>query len=416
MIVQIYGLGYIGLPLAVTAVNAGFTVRGVDINPEVISKLRGGVLQIEEPGLQQAFDKALSSGRFSLSETSTFADVHVIAVPTPVDAAGLPDISIVEAVASDISSVAREDDLVVLESTCPVGTGKHLAEILNIPPNGCSGAKAGRVSVASCPERILPGKALHELVHNDRVIGGVSSECAKKAAEFYSGFCLGELRIAESSDAAELVKLIENSYRDVNIAFANEISKICDSIGTDVWEAIGLANMHPRVNVLQPGAGVGGHCIAVDPWFLVNAFPNDTQLIRSARRVNDDKPLWVVSKLMSALDGVTGLGRKKVAIFGLTFKPNIDDVRESPSIQICKVLAQDPDLQISVVEPHLKTLPDELHGYDIEALDLETAITWADTCLVLVKHDFFTDQIALIENHGSIVDICGLLSGGENVS
>ena len=407
-IVQIFGLGYIGLPLAVTAVNSGLFVKGVDVNPRVVASLTQGVVPIEEPGLQEELSEALRSGRLLLSQEAESANIHVIAVPTPVDESGKPDISIVEDVAKVIKNVARPGDLVIIESTCPVGTARVVANIVN---DGEVGSDLEiNVHVASCPERILPGYALRELRNNDRVIGGITSECAQMAVEFYKTFCGGGLYISETSNAAELVKLAENSYRDVNIAFANELSKLCDVAETDVWDVIKLANMHPRVNILQPGAGVGGHCIAVDPWFLVHAFPYQTPLIKMAREVNDEKPLWVVSKVKSRLDKSGLAVRQKLAVFGLTFKPDVDDIRGSPSLQIASLLANESRYEVKVVEPHLENLPDQLVNWGVNNIDSESAIKWADCCLILVRHSSFNNHKSLLRQHNNVIDVCGLLS------
>lgn len=407
-IIQVFGLGYIGLPLTLSAVNSGLNVRGIDVSSRVISCLKNGQVPIEEPGLQEALDEALVSGRLRLSQQAEPADIHVIAVPTPVDMSEQPDISVVEDVARVIKNVARQGDLVIIESTCPVGTANTVAAIVN---DGVSILRSEiRVHVASCPERILPGLALQELKSNDRVIGGVTPKCAEKASAFYKVFCDGELHISETANAAELVKLTENSYRDVNIAFANELSKLCDAANIDVWDVIQLANMHPRVNILQPGAGVGGHCIAVDPWFLVHAFPNQTALIKTARKVNDDKPLWVVSKVRSLLNNRDSLTPLKIAIFGLTFKPDVDDIRESPSLKIATLLADESGCVVAAVEPHLEDLTAELLDAGVTSLDSNSAIKWADCCLILVRHSSFTKVKDRLREHNNVIDVCGLLS------
>ena len=408
-IVQILGLGYIGLPLAVTAVNSGLSVRGVDISSRVVLSLREGRVPIDEPGLQDALDEALGSGRLNLSEQMGSANIHVIAVPTPVSPDGRPDISVVEEVARGIKKVARPGDLVIIESTCPVGTANVVADIVNggIPTE----ESEPLVHIASCPERILPGVALHELKNNDRVIGGVTPICAEKAAAFYATFCSGELHISVTANAAELIKLTENSYRDVNIAFANELSKLCDEANTDVWNVIKLANMHPRVNILQPGAGVGGHCISVDPWFLVHAFPDQSTLIKKARQVNDEKPLWVVSKIDRLLNNRDSLDPYRIAIFGLTFKPDVDDIRESPSLKIASLLAADDRCIVGAVEPHLEFLPTHLLEAGAMRLDVNDAADWADCCLILVRHSLFSKEKDKLRAHNNVLDICGLFSG-----
>ena len=394
--VCVLGLGYIGLPTASFLATKGFSVLGVDVNREIINKINRGEMPIVEPSLDILVKSAIRSGFLTVGLEPAPADVFIIAVPTPFKSGYTPDLSyVVEAVNSIIPHI-KPGDLVILESTSPVGTTEMVAEVvakqrpdLNISTPDSSGSQAvadKKVFFAHCPERVLPGKILKELTENDRIIGGLDSESAEQAEMFYRKFVSGNI-FTTNSRSAELCKLAENAYRDVNIAFANELSLICDKIGADVWEVIELANHHPRVNILNPGPGVGGHCIAVDPWFIVDTAPEEARLIKVARMVNESKPRHVINK-------ITGLAQKLrdpvIACLGLSFKANIDDLRESPAVQIVSALAAKEIGRLIVVEPHIQNLPGEFSTYgNISLMETASALREANMIVLLVDHAAF---------------------------
>lgn len=410
--VAFVGLGYIGLPTAVVMANSGLMVTGVDVNAANVEKINNGEVTIIEPGLEDELKKALASGRFSASTEQIHADAYIIAVPTPFTDDHAVDMKFIYSAAEAIAPQLQGDELVVLESTSPPLTTRKMAErILELRPDlraDEEGTKATEQTIyfAHCPERILPGKAMEELRTNDRIIGGQTSEATRRASEIYASFCEGEL-LPTNDVTAEMAKLTENSFRDVNIAFANELSLIADSLGINVWELIELANHHPRVNILQPGPGVGGHCIAVDPWFIVSSDPENSKLIGTARRINDDKPEWVISKTVEALQKSNG---KNLAVLGLAFKPDIDDLRESPALGIAKRIArQFNDTQIHVVEPNIKALPESLAGFgNVNLEPLETAVDSADVVLLLVDHRQFKEFDATKLKNKTVIDTKGL--------
>lgn len=404
--VAFVGMGYIGLPTAIVMCNAGLNVIGVDVFPEKVDAINRGELTISEPGLQEELTEALSSGRFRATVDMPEADVYVIAVPTPFTDRHDVDMRFISAAAESIAPKLKGGELIILESTSPPRTTERLAQQildlrsdLHLHQDGGE-ADGAELYFAHCPERILPGQALSELRSNDRIIGGMSQSATKYAKEIYGTFCSGEL-LETDSTTAELAKLTENSFRDVNIAFANEISVICDELGISVWELIELANHHPRVNILQPGPGVGGHCIAVDPWFIVSTAPDTAKLVRTAREVNDSKPEWVCQKISQAIDAQANSveqtgeveGVPAVALLGLTFKPNIDDLRQSPALDIAvKTASRHTDHQFIVVEPHITTLPDALADLDNVRLGTaQDALDSADTIVLLVNHDEFNN-------------------------
>jgi UDP-N-acetyl-D-mannosaminuronic acid dehydrogenase len=384
----ILGLGYIGLPTAGTFASRGVKVLGVDVNPRVIATLRAGELHIQEPGLHETVRSALSSGNFSVGSTPEEADAFVIAVPTPFqkdrhgEADGHPyklaDLGAVTAAAEAIVPVLRRGNLVVLESTSPPRT---TADVI-APILARSGLQPGRdFHLAYSPERVLPGQILRELVENARVVGGLTPACAAAAAELYGIFVTGEI-VQTDSTTAEMVKLMENTSRDVGIAIANEFARLADRFGVDVWEAIALANRHPRVKILSPGPGVGGHCISVDPWFLVEAAPDLTPLISTARRVNDAQPEFVVELVRHSLGALHG---RKIAALGLAYKPEVDDLRESPAVEVVRLL-QKQGAQVRAFEPFRP----EADGLEIAAAPgLEAAVESADAILLLVRHTQF---------------------------
>jgi len=387
--VAVIGLGYIGLPTAALIARSGMKVLGVDVSAHVVETVNSGRIHIEEVDLDGLVQGVVSRGLLRASLTVEEADAFVIAVPTPVSADHAPDISYILAAARTIAPVLRPGNIVILESTSPVGTTEALRdELARMRPDirmpGSPG-NAADIAIAYCPERVLPGRILIELVNNDRCIGGITPRCARKALTFYRQFVRGEC-ITTLARAAEMVKLVENSYRDVNIAFANELSVIADGMGIDVWDVIRLANRHPRVNILQPGPGVGGHCIAVDPWFIVHGDPVNSRLIRTAREVNDAKTEHVIEQASRLIDTRPDA---KIACLGLAFKPNIDDFRESPAVKVAERLVARYGARIKLVEPHAKALPPEFAGGPAELIDIDDAIERCDIFIVLVDHDVF---------------------------
>ncbi len=392
----VVGLGYIGLPTAAVLASRGVSVNGVDINTEVVTKINRGEIHIVEPDLDAVAMRAVQNRLLRASATPEPADAFVIAVPTPFRD-HKADMTHVDAAAASIAPVLKSGDLVVLESTSPPGTTEKLAARLAALRPDLRLPKAGGekcdVFVAYCPERVLPGRVLIELVENDRVIGGITPECSARAEKLYRIFCTGNL-LKTSVRTAEMCKLTENSFRDVGIAFANELSIICEKLEINVWELIRLANHHPRVNILQPGPGVGGHCIAVDPWFIVAAAPAESRLIRTAREVNDDKPAYVLEKIKAAIAGARAAGAKpKVALLGLAFKPDVDDFRESPAVQIAETVAGWESCEVLVSEPYAKELPRALSGQKHVRLisNARDAIREAHIVVMLVNHRFYNE-------------------------
>ena len=400
--VCVVGLGYIGLPTAAIIARAGCKVQGVDVTQKVVDTINRGEIHIEEVDLDGLVQGVVARGLLSASLTVAAADVFVIAVPTPFDADHQPDISYVLAAARSVAPVLKLGDIIILESTSPVGTTEAMRDMiaemrpdLKIP--GIS-RETPDISIAYCPERVLPGKILEELTNNDRSIGGITPRCARKALAFYKRFVRGAC-ITTDARSAEMTKLVENAYRDVNIAFANELSIVADRMGLDVWEVIKLANRHPRVNILSPGPGVGGHCIAVDPWFIVASAPQDTPLIRTARGVNDGKIHHVIRKAEALIDANPAA---KVACLGLAFKANIDDFRESPARLVAATLARKYGSRIQIVEPYAAELPREFTGTGAVQIDLDEALEESEILLVLVDHDIFR-AVPLAERASKLV-------------
>ena len=394
------GLGYIGLPTAIISSQHGINVCGVDINPKVVEKTNRGELHIVEPGLQDLLKKAVDSKSLVASTTPFESDVYLIVVPTPFKAKHEPDISYVESATKTVIPLLKEGDLFIIESTSPVGTTEKMAELIFAERPELK----GRIHIAYCPERVLPGNVIFELVNNDRVIGGIDDASADAAAEFYGKFVTGQLH-KTNCRTAEMCKLVENSSRDVQIAFANELSMICEKAGINVWELISLANKHPRVNILQPGCGVGGHCIAVDPYFISSAFPNEAKIIAQARSINNYKSEWCVEKAKNAILSFQLKNCKKpqVALMGLAFKPNIDDLRESPAMKIAKhLVAEMPDVKFNIVEPNISSHPD----FDI--VDFQTAFEQSDIVVYLTAHKQFF-MLPQEANDKLILDFCGVI-------
>ncbi|MBN3852511.1 UDP-N-acetyl-D-mannosamine dehydrogenase [Paraburkholderia sp. Ac-20340] len=394
--ISIIGLGYIGLPTATLFASRKMRVIGVDVSAYVVDTINQGNIHIVEPELDILVRAAVGAGYLRATMQTEPADVFVIAVPTPLTDEKKPDLSCIEAAAKSIAPVLAKGNLVILESTSPVGTTERLAAWLaEMRPDLTFPQHAGEASdirIAYCPERVLPGRIVHELVENDRVIGGMTSKCSEAAVRLYQSFVKGEC-VVTAVRAAEMCKLAENSFRDTNIAFANELSMICDEQGIDVWELIRLANRHPRVNILQPGCGVGGHCIAVDPWFIVDSAPDSAKLIATARVVNDSKPEWVLRKVDQAIADLQKLGLTasdiSIACFGLTFKPDIDDLRESPALHIVQKLAERHPGKIFAVEPNLESLPETLIDLRVRQMDTGVAVERASILVLLVDHAQF---------------------------
>lgn len=373
------GLGYIGLPTAALMASRGIKVHGVDVNQHAVDTINQGKIHIVEPDLDGLVRHVVDEKYLIADTNAAPADVFLIAVPTPFKGEHVPDISYVEDATKNLCPFLEIDNLVILESTSPVGTTERVKEIIDEERPELK----GKIHIAYCPERVLPGNVIYELEHNDRSIGGINQKSTEKAIEFYRHFVKGEL-VATNARTAEMCKLVENSSRDVNIAFANELSMICDEAGIDVWELISLANRHPRVNILQPGTGVGGHCIAVDPWFIVSEFPKQAKIIRVAREINNFKTDWVIEKVKnSGLKFELKHGRKpKIACMGLAFKPDIDDLRESPALHVTQALIKE-GLDIMPVEPNI-----EQHK-DFEVFSTQSAREKADILVFLVAHREF---------------------------
>lgn len=411
------GLGYIGLPTATVFALRGVPVIGLDVNPAAVAQINRGEAHIVEPGLGEAVRRTVEAGLLRATLTPEPADAFLIAVPTPFrsDANGhIPDLSYVEMAARSIAPVLKPGDLVVLESTSPVGATEQMAAWLAAERPDLTfpqtHGEASDIRIAHCPERILPGHALQELVTNDRVIGGMTPACAARARALYKLVVEGDC-IETDCRTAEMAKLTENSFRDVNIAFANELSVICDRFGINVWELIRLANRHPRVNILQPGPGVGGHCIAVDPWFIVAQAPEEARIIRTAREVNDHKPHWVLAKVHQAVaeHAATCERPARIACFGLSFKPNIDDLRESPALAIADRLAALYPGQVDVVEPFITELPGAL-AQTSRLIRPGQAIKEADIIVLLVDHDDFKAMPTPKRDGLHVVDTRGIWS------
>lgn len=402
--ISVIGLGYIGLPTAAAFASHQKKVVGVDINQHAVDTINRGAIHIVEPDLDLLVKRAVEDGFLRAVTTPEPADAFLIAVPTPFKGDHLPDMKFVESAALSLAPVLKKGDLIILESTSPVGATERMAALLaEVRTDLTFPQQAGEqadINIAYCPERVLPGQVMVELIKNDRVIGGMTALCSQRASELYNIFLKGEC-VVTNSRTAEMCKLTENSFRDVNIAFANELSLICDAQGINVWELIGLANRHPRVNILQPGPGVGGHCIAVDPWFIVAQNPELARIIRTAREVNDSKPHWVVDCVKAALaDCLTTTGKRaadvKIACFGLAFKQNIDDLRESPAVEVTHLIADWHAGETWAVEPNVHQLPDSL-AEKVTLHTLDDALKNADLLVMLVDHASFkaipADQI-----------------------
>jgi len=407
--VSVIGLGYIGLPTAAVLASRGIEVIGVDVSDKAVETINAGKIHIVEPDLDIVVKSTVSVGKLRATTIPEPAQVFIIAVPTPFGKDHQPDLSYIKAATQAISSVLEKGNIVILESTCPVGTTEKIAEWLSESRPDLSfpqqkGSNAD-VNIAHCPERVLPGYVLQELVTNDRVIGGMTPVCAEKAKALYQTFVRGECYITDSR-TAEMAKLTENSFRDVNIAFANELSLICDELNINVWELIKLSNKHPRVNILRPGPGVGGHCIAVDPWFIVSSVPEKAKLIKEARLINDAKPYYVINKIVAVADQFK---RPVIACLGLAFKADIDDLRESPALHIVEELASKHIGKILVVEPNISELPNNLQQLGCELMSLDNALKISNTIAVLVDHKEFKGMDKTALNMKAVVDTRGII-------
>lgn len=396
----VLGLGYIGLPTASILATHGFKVHGVDIHQRVVETVNKGGIHIEEPGLKTLVQAAVNSGNLCAYTQPDKADVYIIAVPTPITEDKKADLSCVENAALAILPHLKRGDLVILESTSPPGTTVNfLCPILEK-----TGLKLGEeLFVAHCPERVLPGKIIKELTQNQRVIGGITEYCAKMARQIYASFVEGEIHLTDAT-TAEMVKIMENTYRDVNIALANELAQISHTLNINAWDVIRFANLHPRVNLHQPGPGVGGHCISVDPWFVVERFPQTARIIHQARQTNDSMPEFTYRMV---LDSIKGIARPKVTLLGVTYKPDVDDVRESPALKLIELISQNPEIELSIYDPHVKSFDHELDGF-------EAAFRDSDCILVTVDHTEFKyinpRQVAKIVRHKHIIDTKNALS------
>lgn len=399
----VIGLGYIGLPTAAVFASRKVKVVGVDINKHAVDTINQGRIHIVEPDLDILVHSVVNDGFLKASMLPEEADAFIIAVPTPFKGDNHePNLDYIKAASKSVAKVLKKGNLVILESTSPVGATEQMArwiaeERVDLTfPHQCG--ETSDIKIAHCPERVLPGQVIRELIENDRIIGGMTKKCTEHAVDLYKIVVKGEC-IKTDARTAEMAKLTENSFRDVNIAFANELSILCDKLNINVWELIKLANRHPRVNILQPGCGVGGHCIAVDPWFIVHQNPDEAKIIKTAREVNDDKPNFVIKKIK---ERVKGISHPKIACLGLAFKPDIDDLRESPALDIVARLANEK-YQILAVEPNIKELPLRLQDKNVSLVCLNQALEEADIVVILVKHREFVGM-----QSGKLIDFVNI--------
>lgn len=416
--ISVIGLGYIGLPTAAVFASRKIKVVGVDVNQHAVDTINRGEIHIVEPDLDMVVHAAVHEGYLKATTQPEPADAFLVAVPTPFKGDNHePDLSYIEAASKAIALVLKKGDLVILESTSPVGATEQMAEWLaEVRPDLTfpqTHGEASDIRIAHCPERVLPGHVLRELVQNDRVVGGMTPKCSEMACALYKTFVEGEC-VVTNARTAEMAKLTENSFRDVNIAFANELSIICDKLDISVWELIALANRHPRVNILQPGPGVGGHCIAVDPWFIVSKTPEQARLIRTAREVNDGKPEWVLEKVQQAVGQYLIANPEKtakdvtIACFGLAFKPDIDDLRESPALRITANVTKSHPGQGLIIEPNIKKLPAQLSDQNVKLVSVKEALEKADVLLMLVDHSDFKELKPELKDSQIMVDTRGV--------
>ena len=417
MIISVIGLGYIGLPTAAILASSKVSVIGVDVNEKVVDTINKGEIHIIEPELDALVHSAVKNGNLRATTQPEKSDVFMLAVPTPFKAKYKPDLSYIKSACRAIAPVLKQGNLVILESTSPVGTTEKMIDWLSAERSDLSFPEFGSdkfsadISIAHCPERVLPGNVVRELRENDRIIGGVTSHCAERASNLYKLFVDAKCLITDCR-TAELSKLVENSFRDVNIAFANELSLICDKLDINVWELIKLANHHPRVNILKPGPGVGGHCIAVDPWFIIDSAKDETKLIRTARLINDSKPSFILDKVNQA---ILEMGEKiseiSITCLGLSFKPNIDDLRQSPALEIAKKISLMSLKKLYLVEPNIFSMPNCFEDdNDIELVNLEFAVNSSDIVVLLVDHNEFNQIDLDLLSDKYVIDTRGIWS------
>ncbi len=407
--ISVFGLGYVGLPVSAAFASRGFDVVGVEIQPSIVDVINSGRIHIVEPDLDMLVQAAVSAGKLRATLEAEPSDVFIIAVPTPFKEDHEPDLKYVLQATRMIAPLLRKGNLVILESTSPVGTTEQICTWIGeqrpdlvLPEPLRDNAD---IHVAHCPERVLPGNVLRELVDNDRIIGGISPRCATEAAELYQTFVKGELHLTNAR-TAELAKLVENAFRDVNIAFANELSLICEKLNINVWDTIELANRHPRVNILKPGPGVGGHCIAIDPWFIIAGAKDLAKVIRAARDVNESKPHAVFKKIKSA---ASRLRQPIIACLGLSYKADIDDMRESPALHIVEHLARENLGELLIVEPNIRNLPESLSGFSqVRSVELHDAMQAADIIVLLVDHRQFKRVDRELLNLKIVIDTRGI--------
>lgn len=401
--VCVVGLGYVGLPTALVLARAGNNVHGYDVDAGKVARIRSGVAGESEPGLQQLLSACLANQSLAVSTYPVSADYFIIAVPTPINAEKRADTSYVWAAVERIAQELKPGNTVIIESTVPVGLTDQVAVVLHEK----TGLMVGRdLFVAHCPERVWPGKALHELVHNDRVIGGVTHACGQKAAQLYGTFARGDIEI-KNAVFAELIKLVENSSIDVSVALAHQVAALAEHCGFDPYELIACANRHPRVNILNPTCGVGGHCVAVDPWFLIEQFPSITRLLQTARAVNDTRPTRVLTRIKRAVECEYGQRRCKILLLGVAYKPNVDDVRESPALKVAQALINDESMDVRVYDPHID--PARLGALlDAEPVDVHESIVWADVVIFLVAHAQFCQLDPHLLKSKKVLDFCGV--------
>ncbi len=406
--VSVFGLGYIGLPTAAVLAGRGVNVIGVDVAQHAVDTINQGKIHIVEPDLDMLVQSAVMTGKLRATLTPEPADAFIIAVPTPFKEGHKPDLSYIEAAAKAMAPVLAKGNLVILESTSPVGATEKLADWLAAArPDLKFPGKIGEtpdIHIAHCPERVLPGYVLQELVANDRVIGGLTEVCAERARDLYRLFVKADCYLTDAR-TAEMAKLTENAFRDVNIAFANELSIISEKFDINVWELIQLANRHPRVNILNPGPGVGGHCIAVDPWFIVDSAPEEARLIRTAREVNDSKPEFVLHKIQKV---AAQFKQPKIACLGLAFKADIDDLRESPAMHITEALIRKKLGEVLVVEPHVKALPEKLVAEHVRFASLAEALEQANIIVTLTDHSVFRQIKKTVLAEKIVIDARGV--------
>jgi len=422
MIVSVVGLGYIGLPTAAILASNNCHVIGVDINQDTVETINRGKIHIAEPDLALLVYDSVTKGNLRATTQFEKANVFIITVPTPFKDNHQPDVSHVESAAKKIAQVLEKGNLIILESTSPVGTTEKMLDWMQetrpdlvFPYMGADNSEPD-IAVAYCPERVLPGHIVKELVENDRIIGGVTARCSQQAKDLYKIFVKGDCLLTDCR-TAELSKLVENAYRDVNIAFANELSLISDKLNVDVWELINLANRHPRVHILEPGPGVGGHCIAVDPWFIIDAVPDQARLIKTGRLINFEKPKFVLEKIQQAVDK-TGWEKSalQIACLGLAFKPDIDDLRESPAMEISKEIQLMGFKHLYLVEPNINEIPEEFDSTSVSLTGVELALKSSDIIVILVKHKSFKNiQFSLLFDK-VVVDIVGLNKEGRTLN